>query len=108
MLIEMGCIKEIYKTHKEAEKAAKGVFNRIGNHMKTYKCEHCRFYHIATANKRKLREVKTYKYPFKLIKPVKIEKMPEPKINIGYKPEKQIIHVGKVFKKIAGIKPNKG
>jgi hypothetical protein len=67
--------------------------------MKTYKCEYCGFYHTATSGKKKLREVKDGKYPFKLLSFTKTKKMPEPKINIGYKPEPQIIHVDKVFKK---------
>lgn len=94
----MGCIKEIYQTHKDAEKAAKGTFKRTGNHMKIYKCEHCGFYHTATSGKKKMREVKEKKYPLKVPPKTTPIEIPKPQINIGYKPEKQIIHTFKVFK----------
>jgi len=93
----MGCIKNQYDTYKEALDAAKGNGNRIKTHFTPYKCPHCDKFHLTSSKPRKMYTPKD-KYPIN-ITPIKEIEMPTPEININYKPEKNIIHTGKVFKK---------
>lgn len=91
----MGCIKEQYETFKKAKEAASGLIGKNGVSTKVYKCPHCEKFHLTTI-KKKLRKMKDEKYPFKY-EYKKQPKMPEPVINIGYKPEPIIIHEDKAF-----------
>lgn len=92
----MGCNKEPYDTFKKAKQAAGGVIDRTGTSMRIYKCEHCGSFHLTSVKKNKLRPVKDGKYPLK-VDYKKPEKMPLPKINIGYKPEPVFLRTYKVF-----------
>jgi hypothetical protein len=93
----MGCSKNGYRNFKEAKAAAKAIMARDGYYAQPYKCDHCDEYHITTRVKNRLkRPAKKLKYPMKDVVKRRKEEMPEPKINIGYRPEKTMLHTEKI------------
>lgn len=97
----MGCSKEQYNTFKLAKAAAKAIMKRIKDYARPYKCQHCGQYHLTTQVKNRLKKPeKKKKYPLKDVVRREVEKFPEAKINIGYRPEKIILNTDTIGKKL--------